>query len=96
MTTTKHYFSQETIKNYMYETHTAMYEFVRYNCDWEDDEQLFEEVFEDFKEQVEEAEALELGEMRSWDKDYMALQLRASWRKVNLLRLELNKTKELL
>jgi hypothetical protein len=89
-----HYFNEETIKDYMYETYTAKWEFIRYNCDWEDDVQLFNEILEDFDDQIQEAEIAEFIEMKSWDPEYLAMALRREWRKQSILRLEIKKIKE--
>jgi hypothetical protein len=89
-----YYFDEDTVKDYMYETYTAKWEFVRYNCDWEDDEQLFNEILEDFDNQIQEAEIAEFIEMKTWDQEYLAMVLRREWRKNSILRLEINKIKK--
>ena len=89
-----YYFDEDTVKEFMYETFTAKWEFVRYNCDWEDDKQLFNEILEDFDDQVQEAEIAEFIEMKTWDQEYLAMALRREWRKNSILRLEISKIKK--
>ena len=89
-----YYFDEDTVKEFKYETHTAKWEFIRYNCDWEDDEQLFDEMLEDFDNQVQEAEIAEFIEMKTWEPEYLAMVLRREWRKNSILRLEINKIKK--
>jgi len=88
------YFDEDTVKEFKYETQTAKWEFIRYNCDWEDDEQLFNEILEDFDNQVQEAEIAEFIEMKTWEPEYLAMVLRREWRKNSILRLEINKIKK--
>ena len=89
-----YYFDEDTVKDFMYETFTAKWEFIRYNCDWEDDKQLFNEILEDFDDQVQEAEIAEFIEMKTWDQEYLAMALRRQWRKNSILRLEISKIKK--
>lgn len=89
-----YYFDEDTVKEFMYETFTAKWEFIRYNCDWEDDKQLFNEILEDFDDQVQEAEIAEFIEMKTWDQEYLAMALRRQWRKNSILRLEISKIKK--
>jgi len=88
------YFDEDTVKEFKYETQTAKWEFIRYNCDWEDDEQLFNEILEDFDNQVQEAEIAEFIEMKTWEPEYLAMVLRREWRKNSILRLEIKKIKK--
>ena len=82
-------FNEDTLEAHKYETLQTKYDFVRYECDW-DGEEDFNAVLYDFERQVEELEIKELHEMMdSWDKSDLVIQLRQAWREKNYIEKQL-------
>ena len=82
-------FNDDTLEAHKYESMRTKYEFVRYECDWENEED-FKEVLYDFERQVEDLEIKELHDMLdNWEKVDLVIQLRQAWRQKNIIEKQL-------